>query len=74
MYGEGDFRDVNVLLKMEKTNFKFVDLFLNGGDQLVSLTAGGKGVGLQLTVAKIHIQKCPFSSLENSWTAPTFGQ
>ena len=36
--GEGDLWDVNVLLKVKETDFKFIDLLLNRGHQLVSVT------------------------------------
>ena len=38
--GEGDLWDVNVLLEVEETNFKLIDLLLDRGHQLVTITVG----------------------------------
>ena len=53
MDGEGDLWDINVLLKMKKTDFKFIDLLLNRGHQFV-------------TIAGLNIMTCKSLYLEHT--------
>ena len=54
--GEGDLWNINVLLKMEETDFKFIDLLLHRRHQFVSVTAWQSRVMTQHTCTRlVHV-------------------